>query len=103
MDGAMDCLIHRRFPMRHHDRLAAIAARFDHAAFVVMAGLVADFVAEMHIYSPDAIPKAVQRGMHDSFHMVRELFAALNVVVCSNLDQHQSTPLLHRLERLPII
>jgi phosphoribosylaminoimidazole (AIR) synthetase len=102
MDGAMDRLIHRRFPMRHHDRLAAIAARFDHAAFVVMAGLVADFVAEVHIYSPDAIPKAVQRGMHNGFHVVRKLLAALNVAICSNLDQHQSTPLLHRLERLPI-
>jgi hypothetical protein len=89
--------------MRHDDRLAAIAARFDHAALVVMADLVADFVAEVHINSSDTIPKAVQRGMHDSFHVVRELFAALNVVVCSNLDQHQLTPLLHRLERLPII
>jgi hypothetical protein len=103
MDCAADRLIHCRFPMCHNDRLAAIATRFDHAAFVFMAGLVADFVAEVHVYSPDAIPKAVQRGMHDSFHVVRELFAALNVVVCSNLDQHQLTPLLHRLERLPII
>jgi hypothetical protein len=48
--------------MRHDDRLAAIAARFDHAALVVMADLVADFVAEVHIYSSDTIPKAVQRG-----------------------------------------
>jgi len=99
----MDRLIHRRFPMRHDDRLAAIATRFDHTAFVVMTDLVADFVAEVHIYSSDTIPKAVQRGMHDGFQMVRKLFAALNVAVCSNLDQHQSTPLLHRLERLPII
>jgi hypothetical protein len=27
-----------------------------------MADLVADFVAEVHIYSSDTIPKAVQRG-----------------------------------------
>jgi hypothetical protein len=82
----MDRLIHRRFPVRHHDGLAAIAARFDHAAFVVMADLVADFVAEVHIYSPEMIPKAVQRGMHDGFHMERKLLAALNVGICSNLD-----------------
>jgi len=94
----MDRLIHRRFPMRHHNRLAAIATRFDHAAFVVMADLVADFVAEVHIYSPEMIPKAVKRGMHDGFHMVRKLLAALNVAIGSNLDQHQSTPLLYRLE-----
>jgi hypothetical protein len=35
--------------------------------------------------------------------MVRKLFAALNVAICSNLDQHQSTPLLHCLGRFPII
>jgi hypothetical protein len=59
MDGAMYRLIHRRFPVRHDDGLATVAARFDHAAFVVMADLVADFVAEVHIYSSDMIPKAV--------------------------------------------
>jgi hypothetical protein len=98
MDGAMDRLIHRRFPVRHHDRLAAIATRFNHAAFVVMADLVADFVAEVHIYSPDMIPKAVKRGMHDGFHMVEKLLAALNVAISSDLNQHQSTPLLYRFE-----
>jgi hypothetical protein len=82
----MDRLILRRFPMRDDDRLAAIATRFDHAAFVVMADLVADFVAEVHIYSPDMIPKAVQRGMHDGFHMVRKLFAALNVAVLTSIS-----------------
>jgi hypothetical protein len=98
MDGATDRLIHRRFSMRHDDRLVAIATRFDHAAFVVMADLAADFVAEVHIYSPEMIPKAVQRGMHDGFHMVHKLLAALNVGICSNLDLHQSAPLLRRLE-----
>jgi hypothetical protein len=100
MDGAMDCQIHRRVTMRHDDGLAAIATRLDHAAFIAMADLAADFVAEVHIYSPDAISKAVQRRMHDGLHMVRKLLAALNVAICSNLDEHQLSPLS---QRRPII
>jgi hypothetical protein len=100
MDCAMDCQIHRRVTMRHDDGLAAIATRLDHAAFIAMADLAADFVAEVHIYSPDAISKAVQRRMHDGLDMVRKLLAALNVAICSNLDEHQLSPLS---QRRPII
>jgi len=84
----MDRQIHRRVTMRHDNRLAAIASGLDHAAFVAMADLAADFVAEVHIYSPDAISKAVQRSMHDGLDMVRKPFAALNISISSNLDQH---------------
>jgi hypothetical protein len=49
LNGAMDRLIHSALLMRREDRLAAIAARLDHSAFVVMTGLVTDRVAEVHI------------------------------------------------------
>ena len=88
----MDRPIHRRVTVRHDDRLASIATGFDHAAFVAMADLAADFIAEVHIYSPDAVSKAVQCSMHDGLHMFRKLLASLNVAICSNLDQHQSSP-----------
>jgi hypothetical protein len=63
MDCAMDCLIHGRFLVRHDNWLAAIATRFDHAAFVVMAGLVADCVAEVHVDSPDSVTEPIQRSL----------------------------------------
>jgi hypothetical protein len=89
MNRAKDCLIHGLFLVRHDDWFAAITTRFDHAAFVIMAGFVADCVAEMHIDSPDAVAKPVQRRMHDGFDVIRELLAALNIAVCSDLDQHR--------------
>ena len=48
----------------------AVAARFDHAAFVVMAHLMTDGVAKMHIDPPDAIAETLQRGLNNAFHMV---------------------------------
>jgi len=89
MDRAMDGLIHGGFLMRHHNGLAAIATRLDHAAFVVMAGLVADGVAEVHIDPPDAVAEPVQRRMHDPFDVIGKLRAAMDIAVCSNLDQHR--------------
>ena len=55
MNGAMNRLVHAALLMRHDDRLAAIKARLDHAAFVVMAGLITNRVAEVYIDPPDAI------------------------------------------------
>jgi hypothetical protein len=49
LNSTIDRLIHSALLMRREDRLAAIAARLDHAAFVVMTGLVTDRVAEVHI------------------------------------------------------
>ena len=70
LDGAPDRLIHSRLVVRDDDGLAAIAARLDRAALVVVSGLVADGVAEMHIYPPDAVAKTVQRSLDDGFHLV---------------------------------
>jgi hypothetical protein len=67
LNGAMDRLIHGALLMRHKDRLAAVAARLDHAAFVVMASLVADRVAEVHIDPPDAVAVPVQRSNTSAF------------------------------------
>ena len=69
MDCATDGLIHGRFVLHHDDGLAAIAARFDLAALVVVAGFVADRVAEVHIDPPDAVAKPIQRSLHDGFHL----------------------------------
>jgi hypothetical protein len=89
MDCATDGLIHRRLVVRHDDGLAAIAARFDLAALVVVPGFVADRVAEMHIHPPDAVAETVQRSLDDGLHLVRKLLAALNITVCSDFDQHR--------------
>ena len=69
----MDRLLHGRIPVRHDDRLAAIATRFNHAAFVVVAGLVADCVAEVEIDPPDSVAEPIQRRMHNSFHLIGRL------------------------------
>lgn len=76
MYGALDGLIHGGFLVRHDDGLAAIPACFDHAAFVVMSGLVADCVAEVHIEPSDPVAEPIQRGSHDGFYMIRKLLAA---------------------------
>jgi hypothetical protein len=52
MNGALDRPIHGVFVMGDDDRLAAIATDLDHATFVVVARLVANIVAEMHIDPP---------------------------------------------------
>jgi hypothetical protein len=75
----MDGLIHGGFLMRDHNGLAAIATRLDHAAFVVMAGLVADGVAEMHIDPPDAVAEPIQCGMHDALDVIGKLRAAMDI------------------------
>ena len=89
MDSVMDCLLHGRFPVRHDDRLAAIATHFNHAGFVLMAGLVADCVAEVDIDPPDPVAEPTKRSMHSCFHVIGKLLAAMDVAVCSNLDQHR--------------
>jgi hypothetical protein len=59
MDCVMDCLFHGRFQVRHDDGLAAIAAHFNHAAFVAMAGLVANCVTEVDIDPPDPVAEPI--------------------------------------------
>ena len=88
MHGAMDGLTHRRVTMRHDDGLTFIAAHFDHAALVTVARLVADFIAEVDVNSPDAIRKPLQCFQYEDFDLIRELFASLKIAVCSDLDQH---------------
>jgi len=91
VNGTMDRLIHGALPMRHDDRLAAIAARLDHAAFVAMAGLVTDRVAEVHIDPPDAVAVPVQRCTHLSLHVIGKSLAAVDVSVCPDLDKHHDS------------
>ena len=87
----MDRLLHGRFPVRHDDGLAAIATRFNHAAFVVVAGLVTDSVAEVDIDPPDPVAEPTKRSVQNSFNVIGKLLAAMNVAVCSNLDQHRGS------------
>ena len=49
VNRATDCLVHGRFMMGHSDGFTAIAARFDHAALVVVTGFVASRLAKVHI------------------------------------------------------
>jgi hypothetical protein len=88
VNGAMNRLVHATLLMRHDDRLAAIKASFDHAAFVVMAGLITDRVAEVYIDSPDPITVPVHRCPQLSLHTIGKLLAAVDVSVCPDLDQH---------------
>ena len=88
VNGTMDGLIHGALLMRHDDRFAAITARLDNAAFVVITGLVTDRVAEVHIDPPDAIGVPVQRCTHLSPHVIEQLLAAVDVSVRPDLDQH---------------
>ena len=55
----MDRLLHGRFPVRYDDGLAAIATRFNCAAFVIVAGLVADCVTEVDIDPPDPVAEPI--------------------------------------------
>jgi hypothetical protein len=88
VNGAMNRVVHAALLMRHDDRLAAIKARLDHAAFVVMAGLITNRVAEVYSDPPDAIAVPVQRCTQLSLHTIRKLLAAVDVSVCPDLDQH---------------
>jgi hypothetical protein len=89
VNSAIDSLFHGAFLVRHDDGLAAVAPRLDHAAFVVMTGLVADGVAKVNIDPPDAVVEPVQRCMHKRLHVIGKLFAALDVAVRPDLDQHR--------------
>ena len=55
VNSAVNRLFQGAFPVRDGDRLAAVAARLDHAAFVTMAGIVAYSIAKVHIGSPDTV------------------------------------------------
>jgi len=59
MDCATDGLVHGRFMLRHNNGFTAVATRFDLAALVVVAGLVAGGVAEVHIDPPDAVAESI--------------------------------------------
>jgi hypothetical protein len=100
VNSAMDSLFHGAFLVRHDDGLAAVAPRLDHAAFVVMTRLLADGVAEMNIDPPDAVVEPVQRCMHKRLHVIGKLFAAFDVAVCPDLDQHR---LLRRFMALKVV
>ena len=93
VNSALDRLIDSAFLVRHDNGFAPVAASFDHAAFVVMAGLVADRIAKVHVDPPDAVVELAQRRMHKRFHVIGKLLAALDVAVCPDLDKH------HRLRR----
>jgi len=54
-----------------------------------MTGLVADGVAKVNIDPPDAVIEPVQRCMHKRLHVIGKLFAALDVGVHPDLDQHR--------------
>jgi len=97
VNGTMDRLVHSALVMRHDDRLEAITARLDHAAFVVMAGLVTDGVAEVHIDPPDAVAIPFERGTEHGLHVIGNPLATIDVSVCSDLDQHSPTPLFGRV------
>ena len=75
--------------MFHDDGLAAVAVRLDHAAFVVMTGLITDGVAKVHIDPPDAVVELAQRRMHKRFHVIVKLLTTLDVAVCPDLDKHR--------------
>jgi hypothetical protein len=47
VNSAVNRLFQGAFPVRDDDRLAAVAARLDHAAFVIMAGIVAYSIARV--------------------------------------------------------
>ena len=70
MDCATDCLLHGRFMVGHNDGFAAIATRFDFAAFVIVTGFVAGRVAEVHIDPPDAIAEPIQGRLHEGLYFV---------------------------------
>jgi len=74
--------------MRDDYWLVAVAAGLDHATFVVMAGLMADDVAKVHIDTSDTVAVAIQRTNDHSFNLSGRLFAAFDVAVCSDLDVH---------------
>jgi hypothetical protein len=88
VNGAMDRLFHSAFLMRHDDGLAAVAAHLDHAAFVIMASLMTDGIAKVHIDPPYTVSVAVQCGMDYRLHLSGRLLAAFDVGVCPDLDQH---------------
>jgi hypothetical protein len=88
VNGTMDRLVHAALVMRHDDRLEAITARLDHAAFVVMAGLVTDGVAEVHIDSPDAVAVPFECGTQHGLYVIGKALATIDVSVCPDLDQH---------------
>lgn len=88
VDRAMDRLIHHRVAVCHDDRLVAVATHFNHAALVVMTGLVGDRVAKVHIDAPDTTAEPVERRMDDAFHVIGKRFAAVDIAVRSNFNQH---------------
>jgi hypothetical protein len=85
----MDRLFHCAFLMCNYDRLSAVPARLNHAAFVTMAALMTDGLTEMYIDSPDMVTITVQCGMDQSLHFSGRLLAAFDVAVCPNLNQHR--------------
>jgi len=88
VDRAVDRLVHHRLLVCHDDRLVAVATHLDHAALVVMAGLVGDGVAELHVDAADASAEPVQRAMHNVLHMIGKRRAAVDIAVRPHLNQH---------------
>jgi hypothetical protein len=89
VNSALDRLIDSAFLMRHDNGFAPVAASLDHAAFVVMAGFVADRIAKVHVDPPDAVAELAQRRMHKRFHVIVKLLTTLDVAVCPDLDKHR--------------
>ena len=92
MNGALNRPIHGVFVMGDDDRLAAIATDLDHATFVVVARLVANVIAEMHIDPPDVIDMPLQCVLYLCLYMIGKPLAALDIPVCPDLDQHGRSP-----------
>jgi hypothetical protein len=59
MYSAVDCLTHSCGLVRHSDGLPSFKTSFHHAAFLVLASLIAVLVAQVNLHSRDMVADAI--------------------------------------------
>jgi hypothetical protein len=59
MHSAVDRLVHGCVLVSHSDRLPSFKTSFHHAAFLVLASLIAVLVAQVNLHSRDMVADAI--------------------------------------------
>jgi hypothetical protein len=88
---AVDGLIDVRGVVRGVNRIETGEADFDAAAFIVVAPFGAIRIVQMNFDAGDSFGKAREGILNDALHISGQAFAALNVIVRVDLNQHQNT------------
>jgi hypothetical protein len=88
MHSPVDRLVHGCVLVSHSDRLPSFETSFHHAAFLVLAALIAVLVAQVNLHSRDMVADVIQGILNEATDMRGQSLVSRDVVVGVYLYLH---------------